>query len=114
MDEDIKNEEDPSSSALQAKEEFPAPSVKEESVVVKEEQPDDPDLADWFKVDDTKQEEDLKYESVTDADSDNADVADEDDDLDDWFNIKKSSTEPPTSAEPESSRASSVGAHSRC
>ncbi|KAG6891545.1 hypothetical protein C0992_004403 [Termitomyces sp. T32_za158] len=96
------------SPASQTEKGSPAPRVEEEqSGAVKDEQPDDPDLADWFKVDDIKQEEDIKYESVTDADSDNADVADEDDDLDDWFNIKKSSPEPPPTAEPESSQGSS-------
>lgn len=109
IDDEVKSEEKPLSPASQAEQESPAPPGNEEqSDAVKDEKPDDPDLADWFKVDDMKQEEDIKYESVTDADSDNADVADEDDDLDDWFNIKKSSTEPPTSAEPESSQASSV------
>ncbi|KAG6910034.1 DNA ligase (ATP) [Tephrocybe rancida] len=98
----VKPEEDLASPAPEPKEESPAPSVKEEQLE------DDPTLADWFKVDNIKQEDDdIKYESVTDADSDNADVADEDDDLDDWFTIKKPSAEPPASAEPESSAASS-------
>ncbi|KNZ74643.1 DNA ligase 4 [Termitomyces sp. J132] len=113
MDE-VENEDKSSSPTPQANEESPVPSVKEEQEdAVKEDQPDDTDLADWFKVDDTKQEEDIQYESFTDADSDNADVADEDDDFDDWFNIKKSSTEP-TSTEPGSSQASSVGVYSIC
>ncbi|KAG5353805.1 hypothetical protein C0989_001922 [Termitomyces sp. Mn162] len=106
MDE-VENEDKSSSPTPQANEESPVPSVKEEQEdAVKEDQPDDTDLADWFKVDNTKQEEDIQYESFTDADSDNADVADEDDDFDDWFNIKKSSTES-TSTEPGSSQASS-------
>ncbi|KAG6891205.1 hypothetical protein C0995_008457 [Termitomyces sp. Mi166 len=108
IDEETNKKEDPGSPVLQAKERSPTLSVKEEqSDAVKEEQPDDPDLADWFKVNNSQQEEDVKYESVTDADSDNADVADEDDDFDDWFNIKKPSTEPSTSVEPESSGTSS-------
>ncbi|KAG5647455.1 hypothetical protein DXG03_009386 [Asterophora parasitica] len=71
----------------------PAPAA------VKEEQPDeevDPALAEWFKVDKIADAaEDVKPEpgSETDADSDNADVADEDDDLDDWFKIKEPSAD---------------------
>ncbi|KAG6886219.1 DNA ligase (ATP) [Termitomyces sp. T159_Od127] len=108
MEVDEEENEATLSPASQTEKDSPAPPAKEEqSDAVKDEQPDDPDLADWFKVGDMKQEEDMKYESVTDADSDNADVAGEDDDLDDWFNINNSSTEPPPSAEPESSRASS-------
>ncbi|KAG6812748.1 hypothetical protein H0H92_000794 [Tricholoma furcatifolium] len=100
----IKPEEDEgNSSSLQAKEESPTPSVKEEQT-----DEVDPALAEWLKLDLEKENDDVKYESVTDADSDNADVAGEDDDFDYWFSVKKTSTEPATElhpTEPESSTA---------
>ncbi|KAG6857461.1 hypothetical protein H0H87_003528 [Tephrocybe sp. NHM501043] len=89
----------------------PTPEAKEQSPVlsVKEEQAeDDPALGDWFKVDEAKEEEqDMKYDSVTDADSDNVDVEEGDDDLEDWFTVTKATVEPSASTEQESSGASS-------
>ncbi|KAG6866564.1 hypothetical protein C0991_002049 [Blastosporella zonata] len=99
--EPVKPEERSPSPARKSKEESPSPSVKEEQA------DDDPALVDWYKVDNTNEEDDVKYESVTDPDSDNADVVDGDDDFDDWFSIKKPSPEPPVALEPESSANSS-------
>jgi hypothetical protein len=79
--------------------------VETESPVIKEEADGDidPAMADWFKIDKTSpQGEDAKYDddSVTDEDSDNADVAEdadgerEEDDLDEWFGVKKQAAKP--------------------
>lgn len=69
-------------------------SPKEKAVTPKVEQVADmdPELAEWFKVDnkmpDSSDERDSKGDdSVTEDDSDNADVADEEVDLDDWFQV---------------------------
>lgn len=68
----------------------PAPDVKEEEV--------DPELAEWFKVDDAQVPDTPHWRedadddgSVTEDDSDNADVAEEPehDGEDDWMMVKK-------------------------
>jgi len=54
--------------------------------VVKEEVDMDPALADWLKIDDKETHgDDSEAGSVTDPESDDADVADDDDGADDWF-----------------------------
>lgn len=55
----------------------------------------DPDLAEWFKIDEEKGESpaDIPDDSATEADSENEDVKepDEEPDLDDWFQVKSES-----------------------
>lgn len=75
------------------------PSEETESpiVVAKEEESDvkmDPALADWLKIEDKTypHDEGTKYDSTTDDDSDNVDIAgeeNEEDDLNEWFKIEK-------------------------
>ena len=67
------------------------PKVKEEEI--------DPALADWFKVEEEKDAHPVEHggeeDSVTEDDSDNADVARESEehvDLDDWFKVKAEDT----------------------
>ena len=97
IDEDDNEPEDeqagPSGAAHLDAEEQPM-QLFEENEVVKEEEID-PALADWFKVDEEKDAHPTEHggeeDSVTEDDSDNADVAGEPEehvDLDDWFKVK--------------------------
>ncbi|KIM44920.1 hypothetical protein M413DRAFT_442894 [Hebeloma cylindrosporum] len=111
VDEDDSNEPGPSGAAHLDVEEEPMRLLEEKEATpeVKEEEID-PALADWFKVDEKKDahpaEHDREEDSVTEADSDNADVAgepEEDLDLDDWLKVKAEDA-------PEGSTAASMQA----
>jgi len=71
-------------------------SVEENVVTPKVEQDDeiDPALAEWLKIDEKRPAAPtyVNDDSVTEADSDNADVTqpgEDEDDLDDWFQVKR-------------------------
>lgn len=70
-------------------------AVEEKTVTPKiEEDKIDPALAEWLKIDEKKPAVPILVndDSATDADSDNADVAEPDEDavdLDDWFQVKR-------------------------
>lgn len=86
----------PSVAAHMDAEEQPRRLFEENEVIPKvEEEEIDPVLADWFKVDEEKDAHPAEHggeeDSVTEDDSDNADVAGEPEehvDLDDWFKVK--------------------------
>ncbi|KAF8963440.1 DNA ligase 4 [Flammula alnicola] len=75
------------------------PPEKEIVPKVEEDEAMDPALAEWFKVEDKRAgpsaENDVDEDSVTEADSENADVAEpeEEVDLDDWFEVKTDNVE---------------------
>ncbi len=71
-------------------------SVEENVVTLKVDQDDeiDPALAEWLKIDEERPAAPtyVNDDSVTEADSDNADVTqpgEDEDDLDDWFQVKR-------------------------
>ena len=73
---------------------MPDRSMSPPSIVKEEEVEMDPALADWLKIDDTKSHGDeSEAGSVTDPESDDADVADDDGDTDDWFGQNRSTSE---------------------
>ena len=101
VDEDDSNEPEaehagPSGTAHSDAEEQPMHLPDENEVIPKvKEEEIDPALADWFKVEEEKDSHPPEHggeeDSVTEEDSDNADVAGEpegDVDLDDWFKVK--------------------------
>ena len=70
------------------------PPVDEKVVTPKTQEEElDPELAEWLKIDEKRSAStsDVNDDSVTEADSDNADVAGDSgevgDDLDDWFQV---------------------------
>jgi len=104
-DEDDSNEPEdehagPSGAAHLDAEEQPMQLVEENEAIPKvKEEEIDPALADWFKVEEEKDTHPAEHggeeDSVTEDDSDNADVAGEPEehvDLDDWFKVKAEDT----------------------